>query len=150
MIQYPLSFKVFSSSLPPISKTWTSEYYPSHGDPVTSTVAIPPEFEGPGGGFSPEDFYALALLNCFVATFKVIAEKSKLQFQDLHCEGLLTVDRDEKGIPWMSSFHLKGHLAGVVDEDRARRLLEKTSQSCMILNSVKTVKTFEWTVERAP
>ena len=35
-------------------------------------TTIPSEFEGPGGGYSPEDFYALALLNCFGATFKVI------------------------------------------------------------------------------
>jgi uncharacterized OsmC-like protein len=144
MIQYPLSFKVSSSANSGIQHPWTSTFTPSGEEPVISLVAIPREFEGPGGGYSPEDFYALALVNCFVATFKVFAEKSNLIFSDLECEAALVVDRDEKGIPWMSSFHLKGILSGTVDPERTRRILDKTSQACMILNSVKTVKTFEW------
>ena len=148
MIQYPLLFKVSSLATPSALSAWTSVFYPSVGEPLLSLVTIPPAFEGPGGGYSPEDFYALALINCFVGTFKVIAEKSKLSFKDLKCEGVLTVDRDEKGIPWMSVFRLKGVLSGVADSDRAQRILEKTSQSCMILNSVKTEKIFEWVVER--
>ncbi len=147
MIQYPLTFKVSSLATGHTSTAWKSCYYPTTGEAQWAAVAIPPEFDGPGGGYSPEDFYALALLNCFVATFKVIAEKSKLDFKDFNCEGRLTVDRDEKGAPWMSAFKINGTLTGVVDAERARRILEKTSQSCMVLNSVKTVKTFEWTVE---
>ena len=147
MIHYPLTFKVSSSATSGALSTWDSVFYRTAGDPVQSLVSIPPEFEGPGGGYSPEDFYSLALINCFVATFKVIADKSKLNFKCLECHGLLTVDRDEKGVPWMSSFRLKGTLTGVADIERAKRILEKTSQSCMILNSVKTEKIFEWTVE---
>jgi organic hydroperoxide reductase OsmC/OhrA len=143
MIQYPITFKVLANGEAPVSKTWLSETPSSPGTKPLG-VAVPPEFDGPGGGYSPEDFYALALMNCFVATFKVIAEKSKLSFSALKAEGLLTVDRGEGGAPWMKSFHLKVSLAGVGDAERARRLLDKTSQSCMILNSVKTEKTFEF------
>ncbi len=146
MIQYPLTFKVSSSSSAPISEAWSSQYYPSVGDPMSSRVAIPPEFEGPGGGYSPEDFYALALINCFVATFKVIAEKSKITYSSLQTEGHLTVDRGEGGAPWMSAFHLKVSVTGSSNPERASRLLEKTSQSCLILNSVRTVKSFEFSV----
>ena len=64
-------------------------------------------------------------------------------------EGLLTVDRNEKGIPWMKAFHLRVVLGGAVDPERAQRLLEKTSASCMILNSVQTEKTFELSVGKA-
>jgi uncharacterized OsmC-like protein len=149
MIQYPLDFKVSTRSAAPISSTWTSDVT-SAGGSLVSTVAIPPEFEGPGGGYSPEDFYALALLNCFVATFKVIAEKSRLQFETLQGEGILQVDRNESGVPWMKSFKMKYVLSGVADAERAKRLLEKTSQSCMILNSVKTEKTFEFEVNLLP
>ena len=92
MIQYPMKFDVSSVADPGITQVWNSEYSPSEGDPVRVVVAVPPEFEGPGGGFSPEDFFALALANCFVATFKVIAEKSKLIFQKLDCKGTLTVE----------------------------------------------------------
>ena len=147
MIHYPIQFRVSSSAPSGISSPWSSTFYPKVGEPLISLVTIPPEFDGPGGGYSPEDFYALALVNCFVASFKVIAEKSKLNFKEIECEGLLTVDRDEKGSPWMSAFHFKIRLAGVGDVERGKRILEKTSLSCIVLNSVKTQKTFEWKVE---
>lgn len=147
MIQYPLSFKVSSKATAPIAEAWTSSYFPVGHNPETASVAIPPEFEGPGGGYSPEDFYALALLNCFVATFKVIAEKSKITYESLFAEGTLTVDRGEGGAPWMSGFHLKVTVQAPSNPERIQRLLEKTSQSCLILNSVKTVKTFEFEIQ---
>lgn len=140
MIQYPLKFKVHSGLNSGIQKTWNTQA--SEQNPLT--VAIPPEFEGPGGGFSPEDFYALALLNCFSATFSVIAEKSKLDYERLECSGTLTVDRNEKGAPWMKHFNLHVHLLHPSDSERAERLLQKTSESCMILNSVKTEIAFEF------
>jgi uncharacterized OsmC-like protein len=145
MIKYPLDFSVSTQSQSSISSVWSSEVG-SLSERRVATVAIPPEFEGPGGGYSPEDFYALALLNCFVATFKVIAEKSKLQYESIEGRGILQVDRNEKGIPWMKSFKMNFALVGAVDSERATRLLEKTSQSCMILNSVKTEKTFQFEV----
>ncbi|MBU6153152.1 MAG: OsmC family protein [Bdellovibrionales bacterium] len=143
MIHYPLSFKVSSSATQGIQASWSTR---ADAMPEPVLMAIPPEFEGPGGGFSPEDIYAFALMNCFIATFKVIAEKSKLEYKTLHTEATLTVDRNESGVPWMKALHLKVELGGAQDQDRTKRLLEKTSQSCMILNSVKTEKTFEFLV----
>jgi hypothetical protein len=144
MIKYPMSFSVNSVSKSGIGSNWETSTS-SVSNPLP--MSIPPEFEGPGGGFSPEDIYAFALANCFVATFKVFAEKSKVEFTELNVEGTLTVDRNESGVPWMKAFHLKITLKGASDPDRVKRLLEKTSQSCMILNSVKTEKTFEFIVD---
>ena len=79
-------------------------------------------------------------------SFKVFAEKSSAGFASLLADGCLTVDRDEKGVPWMSRFHLKVRIEGAADAARIRTLLEKTSRSCMILNSVRTEKTFEFEV----
>ncbi len=141
MIQYPMSFFADSKSSSGISTIWSTET--SHGQ---MTAAIPPEFEGPGQGYSPEDYYVLALTNCYVATFKVFAEKSKLNYQDIIAKGHLTLDRDEKGIPWMKNFLLKVHLVGCADEEKALRIMNKVSQSCMVLNSVKTEKAFEFSV----
>jgi uncharacterized OsmC-like protein len=147
MIQYPLDFKVSTKSGALTSSRWSSEVSSPAGK-LISTVAIPPEFDGPGGGYSPEDFYALALLNCFVATFKVIAEKSRLHFESIEGDGVLQVDRNESGFPWMKSFQMKFTLLGALDLERAKRLLEKTSQSCLILNSVKTEKIFQFEVRQ--
>jgi organic hydroperoxide reductase OsmC/OhrA len=141
MIQYPMSFFADSKSASGISTTWSTET--SNGQ---MTAAIPPEFEGPGQGYSPEDYYVLALTNCYIATFKVFAEKSNLNYQDILAKGHLTLDRDEKGIPWMKTFLLKVHLTGCPDEEKALRIMNKVSQSCMVLNSVKTEKKFEMSV----
>jgi len=150
MIRYPQHYSVQARSPSGIGSGWASG-----SKEVSLQCAIPPEFEGPGGGASPEDLYALALTNCFVATFKVFAEKSRLEFREIEASGVLTVDRDEKGVPWMARFDLSvmlylpgyepGHSSS--DEQRALTLLEKTSRSCMILNSVKTEKTFKFGVK---
>ncbi|MEN9722464.1 MAG: hypothetical protein RJB38_450 [Pseudomonadota bacterium] len=88
----------------------------------------------------------MALANCFVATFKVFAEKSSLSYERIEVAGELTVDRDEKGVPWMSRFHLVATLFSPSDPTRAKTLLDKTSRSCLVLNSVKTEKTFEFQI----
>lgn len=146
MVHYPLEFKVSSQGPSGTSTPWETLVPGTGLAGQTLTAAIPPEFAGPGGGYSPEDFYALALINCFIATFKVIAERSKLDYQSIQASGTLTVDRDEKGAPWMKHFLLEVDLGGAVDPERAGRLLEKASQSCLILNSVKTEKEFRFRV----
>lgn len=147
MIQYPLRFEVAAESGGKVEQSWVTRV-PGHsvGEVRELTAAIPPEFAGPGGGYSPEDFYALALLNCFVATFQVIASKSQLVYSSLSVKGILTVDRNEQGMPWMKHFHLEARIEGARDLERTERLLQKTSQSCLILNSVRTEKSFDFKV----
>jgi organic hydroperoxide reductase OsmC/OhrA len=140
MIQYPLKFSVRSESPSGIQSRWSTESQ----DAGKITCAIPESFGGPGKGASPEDFFAFAVANCFIATFKVIAEKSKLEYQSLTIDSELTVDRDAQGAPWMASQHLVVTLQSPSDRERAERILTKTSQSCIVLNSIKTTKTFEW------
>lgn len=143
MTTYPMLFKVSAEAPAGIQTIWNSE---SAQYPVKTSIAIPPEFSGPGGGFSPEDIYAMALTNCYVATFKVFAEKSRLQFDKIKIDSTLSVDRNEKGQPWMAQVRLNIVLSGVSQKETAQRLLEKTSQGCMILNSVLTEKSFEFQI----
>lgn len=143
MYQFPMVFESEAEAASGLEAVWTTT---AAGVSPTISMAIPPEFDGPGGALSPEDLYGLALQNCFIATFKVFAQKSKLEFATLRTRGRLEVDRDEAGRPWMAKFHLHAELAGTRQTENARRVLEKTSQGCLILNSVKTQKTFEFVV----
>jgi organic hydroperoxide reductase OsmC/OhrA len=143
MIRYPMNFPVSAETRAGIAANWETRA-PSVDSSIP--MSIPPEFAGPGGGYSPEDLYAAALANCFVATFKVFAEKSKVGFETLKVNATLTVDRNESGAPWMKAVHLDVSLSGASDAERARHLLEKTSQSCLILNSVMTGKSFQFSV----
>lgn len=141
MNKYPMTFKVSGSSPSGMHTRWIA-VAETHEQQLR--MAIPPEFDGPGEGLSPEDAYAIALQSCFVATFKVFAEKSNLTFENISVNSTLEVDRDEKGRPWMSKIHFHVELKGPSQSDNARRILEKTSQNCMILNSVNTQKVFDF------
>ena len=141
MSHYPLSFKANSSSENGISTLWNTV-----SGNETLKVSIPPEFNGPGGGFSPEDFYVLAACNCFVATFKVIAQNSKLEFEKIKAVVDCQIDKNEKGSPEIKKILFSISLQGVQEEDKARRLLEKTSQVCIVINSLKPDKEFRFDI----
>ena len=136
MISYPLQFTYRAEAVMGTQTLWTTQTAEGRSAPC----AVPPEFEGPGNGYSPEDFFGLSLLNCFVATFKVIAEKSKVPFKALTTLGSLTVDRDERGRPYMKTFGIEAHVSPGPDGEsaRIRRVFDKTTESCIVANSVKT------------
>lgn len=126
-----------------LSQHWTT----STADERTITCSIPKEFGGPNSGHSPEDLYLAALMNCYVATLKVIAANSKMSFDALAGHAVLTLDRDETtSTPWMANVKLMFTAQGVENVDRFRRLMERVSKQCMIINSVRSVVTFEFEV----
>ena len=145
MITYPLKFQVRAEGTSGVNQTWTCRAEPSQQ--ITEIpCAIPAEFNGPGGGYSPEDLFALALVNCFIATFKVIAQGSKLEFTKISCESELVVDRNDEGRPCMKECSLHFILEGAANREKAERLLNKTAEQCLVWNSVLTKKNVRFTV----
>ncbi len=134
MISYPVEFKAISESDFGIKTNWKVT---ASGFDVQ--CSIPKEFEGSGDALSPEDFFMMSLQNCFVATFKVFAEYSKLKFQRLLVEAKLKVNKDMENKPWMEEITLKIQLLGVKTEDhkKAQLLVQKTLDNGFILRSVK-------------
>ena len=101
--------------------------------------SVPKEFGGPGSGFSPEDIYISALANCYVATFKVIAANSKVDFTSLDTTGELTLDVNaETKKPWMSQAKLNVLVKTTGDIEKVERFANRVTSQCLILNSVKT------------
>ena len=133
MIQYPISFSAKAHSPSGIQNNWQFS-----SQSIDGQCAIPSEFEGPGGALSPEDLFAQALTNCFVATFKVYAEKSKLSFGEVRVETELIVDTDTNNKPVMKTCNLKAAITGCERPDRVRAIAEKAFQSGFVINSVKT------------
>lgn len=140
MSGYPKEFIANSAAKSGIQTSWITSCQTTTD---TITLAIPKEFEGPGLHHSPEDLYAEALLNCFVATFKFAAEKSLLNFHELKAQCRLVVDLNESRAPWMKEAHFTIEINGIEKLDRAQRIVEKVKQNCLILNSVATHKFFE-------
>ncbi len=142
MIKYPLKFKASAKATPGPSNTWTAQAE----DNAPITCAIPPEFMGPGGGYSPEDLYGIALLNCVLATFKVFAEKSQIAFTEADGTADITIDRGEGGMPWISHIALHVTLTGASDPAKAETVLHESKKACIVCNSMKTEVSFTTTV----
>ena len=134
MIKYPLTFKAKASATPGINETWTAT---SHGNPPLP-CAIPKEFMGPGGGYSPEDLYGLALINCVIATFKVFAEKSGFTYEQIEGSADIIIDRGEGGKPWINRIDLHLSLSGASDKAKGETLLKEAKAACIVCSSMKT------------
>lgn len=107
---------------------------------------VPVEFLGSGGGLSPEDLFNQALTNCFVATFKVYAENSKLSFENVFVNSKLIVDLNDDKKPVMKSIHIQVKIKSPSNSERALVLAKKAADSGFVLNSVKTEKHFSFEI----
>ena len=111
----------------------------------------PPEFDGPGGYWSPETLLLAAVVDCFVLTFRAIARGSRLEWRELSAdvEGLLErVDGNSR----FTQFHTRARLvvpAGT-DAARARTLMEKAEKGCLISNSLSASRHLECEIVTAP
>ena len=74
-----------------------------------------------------------------MATFKVFAEHSKLEFESLEVRAELIVDTDDTTKrPMMKQLKLSINLAGASDVTKANRIIKKTLENGFILQSIKT------------
>ena len=48
-------------------------------------VSTPPEFGGPEGFLSPEDFFVASASTCYMTTFFAMAERARLNYVDFTC-----------------------------------------------------------------
>lgn len=139
MVKFPMKFEVEATASSGIQSPWTAQT--DKLPPIPS--AIPPEFTGPGGGYSPEDLFALAVVNCILATFKVYAEKANLEFQSVTGKGILTVDKlaGEAGFG-MTHIEITLDIKNSKDPGKAKKIMESAIKDCAVSNSIKSGKTF--------
>ena len=140
MIKYPIEFSAKTISQSGIQADWISRTE----EGLDGKISIPPVFNGPGKGFSPEDLFHLALTNCFVASFKVYAENSHLEYESLSVESKLVVDLNEARSPVMKEFFLDAKIKKPSNPEMALHLAKRASELGFILNSVTTVCHFSY------
>lgn len=111
-------------------------------------VATPPDFDGGVEGiWSPEHLFLSSVSSCFMTTFVAIAEYSKLSFEDLDVKAMAKLGKVD-GKFEVSEITLRPELL-IGDKkfaDKARRIMEKAEQACLITRSIKTKIIFEPTV----
>jgi organic hydroperoxide reductase OsmC/OhrA len=131
---HPLPHKYsVSSHATPAGDVWLT----ADGLPPLST-AVPPDFDGPGGYWSPETLQVGAALDCFVLTFRGLARVRQLSWTSLECDATGILDRLD-GKMQFTSFVIHAHLE--VPEgtsvSEAERVLRRADETCLIASSLK-------------
>lgn len=118
--------------------------------PRTVNFAAPPEFGGEPGLWTPEHLLLGAVATCYVATFRTIAERSKLAVSGLEVfvEGVLT---KEQGGFRFTEIIVRPAIVVEREQDceRAQRLAEKAEQVCLVSRSLSAKIVTEYKVEVA-
>ena len=100
-------------------------------------ISPPLEFGGPGDKWSPEDLLMAAVANCLVLSFRIIAEKSKLEWISIECisEGELNL---VGGKMLFTKINSRVMLVILSEDDRAKaeKLLYRAEETCLISNSL--------------
>ena len=103
-------------------------------------VATPPQFPGGIEGFwSPEHMFVASAEICLMTTFLAIAANSKLEFVSYNSEAEGVLEKTENGYEF-TKIVVRPHVV-ISDEskaERARRILEKAEEHCLISKSMKT------------
>lgn len=115
-------------------------------------VATPPQFPGGHPGiWSPEHLFVAAAEACLMTTFLAIAANSKLAFREYSsaAEGLLEKTAEGHRI---TKIVLRPRLVitDAAAADRAKRILERSEQLCLISRSIKSEVVLEPEVVVAP
>jgi peroxiredoxin-like protein len=125
------------------------------GDVALDSVGLPPlvtaapeEFGGPGGRWSPETLFVGAVADCFILTFRAVAQASSLAWTSLTCEAEGTLDRVDR-VTRFTEVLVRAtlHVPSEADPERARRLLERAEALCLVTNSLTAATHLEARVE---
>ena len=139
MQPYPHVYAAAASGAPSGSVTVSAATLPD----IATTA--PPEFDGPGGAWSPELLLTAAVADCFILGFRAISRASKFEWLALECrvEGVLA--RVDKGGAHFTHFKTMARLTlpPGADEPKARLLLEKAEHTCLIANSLRSERSLE-------
>jgi len=120
----------------------------SAGIPQLAT-ATPPEFDGPGGKWSPETLLVAAVADCFLLTFRGISRASRMPWTRVSVECKGTLERPEN-CSRFTRFDIRAAvvLPAEVSEDQARRILVRSEQTCLITRSLSAETHLEIEIAR--
>ncbi len=108
------------------------------------TTAPPPQFDGPGGQWSPETLLCAAVADCFILTFRAVSRAARYDWLRLECtvEGLL--ERVER-VAQFTSYKTIATLTVPAGADAAKapQLLEQAEHACLIANSLRGTRLLE-------
>lgn len=133
MVNYPVEFNS-ESVAENREKKWSLET----GEGLQTEMSVPEEFGGDNEYPSPEDLFSASLQTCMTATFKTIAERKGLEYENIVAEASVNLDRGEDTRPVMKDAEINLNVIGVDNYSKAEKVAEAAEKNCFIHNSVKT------------
>ena len=107
-------------------------------DDLPQLISAPPaQFGGPGNQWSPEHLLVASVADCFILTFRAVAQASKLVWSNLEASAEGVLERADR-VTRFTTITVSATLtvpAGT-NIDKARQLLEKAEAACLITNSL--------------
>jgi len=107
-------------------------------------TAPPPQFDGPGGQWSPETLLCAAVADCFILTFRALARAGRLDWRRLECRVDGNLERVDR-VPQFTAFKSIAtlHVPPGTDVARASKLLEQAEHGCLVANSLRARRALE-------
>jgi organic hydroperoxide reductase OsmC/OhrA len=133
---YPHVYRVSAAGTPAGSVTVSSPQLPD------IETAPPPEFDGPGGVWSPENLLCAAIADCFILTFRGISRATRMEWLTLTCRVEGTLERVEAVAQFTRyTTFATLHVPPGTDVAKARSLLERAEHSCLVSSSLRGTRT---------
>lgn len=111
-------------------------------------VAAPAEFDGPGDRWSPEALLCASVATCFVLTFRAQAKASGFEWAALECRTESVLDRVDRALRFTRFVtHATLKIPAGGDADKARALLQRAEDRCLVANSLNGERHLQSVVE---
>lgn len=112
---------------------------PESGDSLE--VAVPPEFNGPGGGTNPEELLTSSVAACYSITLGIIAENRKLPITSIRVQAVGQVEQNGASLVYtairVSPVVVMGAEATDAQIELARDMAMKADHYCIITNAIR-------------
>ncbi len=107
--------------------------------PGVIVFSTPPEFGGEPNLWTPEHFFLAAIASCYVATFRGVAEASKLEFEGVQVtvEGIIE-KKDGRLRFTRVVLRPEATIYRAEDQDRTLKVLEKSERVCLVARSLSS------------
>jgi organic hydroperoxide reductase OsmC/OhrA len=107
----------------------------------------PPEFDGPGGVWSPETLLVASIADCFILTFRGVSRAAHLEWDSLDASVEGTLERID-GVTCFTRYITRAVLTvnPGIDHSKAKELLERAEKVCLVANSLRGERMLEATV----
>ncbi len=106
------------------------------------TTDVPREFGGPGDQWSPEALLIAAVADCFVLTFRAMAEPSHIKWHALDCDAIGTLERVDRSTQFTYiQLSVRISVPEDIEEEKVLGVLKKAEDACLITNSLTATVT---------